>query len=751
MSLTLDIAHPKIYQDLFSWYDPAVYCQDFSLELLNKRRPPTFLVEHAALDVKDRETCAAIATREMIRGKTSVIITPTIARVKLKVHQILEQYEKRSGRKFSRYSGEGAFKFSFKGENNSGEIWILGEKAELPVSSCDYKFIIEAQRFDLYPQSSLSFTREIIFGQLAKRSHWFYRFVHEPYDAEKLSIAMPEIVEQWPQEVLEEDDPNFERLMLLKDTDMKLVLQNSRKFFTDRIFIRTDRKTEELSPRQQEFKRSQAGTPIVPLEVSRLQKKYNAAKRLAVMKGKKPWYILLKYRRGGFTTLEQAESYATAIQRPNSQVLTLADTTDKTKRIFRMVNIMAEHDPRKVQLISESKTELGFANGSLFFIGTAGGRSMARGDTLQRAHGSEVAFWSPGPNQTSDVNNTLAGIVGACQNGTIVLESTPNGRNHFYTAYKDARDGHSEFNAIFVRWFDDPLNIKYPGTYDPEEIRDTLTKEEADFMAKHNLTLAHIAFRREKQRVHGVLFDQEYPEDDEKCFLTSGICYFSLEVLMKLLDQCEEPIERTEVKGGYEKIWAYPEPGEEYVLGADTSEGIAGLDKSGIGVLNKRTGEHVYSSHGYFKPHELAHEIKRISMYYNRALCGVERNNHGHATVQKLVELEYGEPHFLGGPLFYCTVNNSGSGFEKHLETRAGWQTDKLTRPVMLQDLDSALKEGHLKTNDNDFLGECTTFCLQSNGKWEASSGAHDDTVIKMAIAWQMRNANISSVSLERI
>lgn len=750
MSLTIDISVPKLYQDLFSWYDPFTFSEIVDIEDFNlTRRAPLFLVEHAALDVKDKEVSASIAVREMVRGKTIVIVTPTIARVKVKVHQILEQYEKRSGRKFTRYSGEGAFKFSFKGEVNTGEIWILGAETELPISTADLKIIIEAQRFEGYPQAALDFDRELIFGQLAKRNHWFYRLCREESDSQQLKLKLPEILEQWPQAYdIKEDDLNFARMMLLEDNDVKLVVQNPRKFFSTRVFIRSDRPIEQLSKGQQKFAGTQSGTPIIPFQVSALQKRYNAAKRLALMQGKKPWYVLLKYRRGGFTTLEQAESYATVVQRPNSQVVTLADTADKTKRIFRMVKIMQEHDPKRTQLISESKTELGFENGSLFFIGTAGSKSFARGDTLQRAHGSEVAFWSPGPNQNNDVNETLAGIKGACQNGVIVLESTACGRNHYYTHYKEARDGLSEFTAIFLRWFDDPLNVKPPGTYLEEEILDTLSKEEADLMAKHNLTLGHIAFRREKMRIFGVLFHQEYPEDDEKCFLTSGTSYFELTKVMNMLENAIPPIEEKLIAGGYVKIWEHYIPGEEYVLGADTSEGIPGADKSGIAILHKHSGKHVASIHGYFKPHKLAELIVEWGTKYGRALAGVERNNHGHAVVQKLIELDYGDPHFDGGPLFYHTVNRSFSNEEAHLDRRAGWETNKLTRPVMLEDLSSAITEGHLKTNDTDFLGECTTFTLGTSGNWGASSGTHDDTVIKLAIAWQMRNTKKITTSL---
>jgi hypothetical protein len=118
---------------------------------------------------------------------------------------------------------------------------------------------------------------------------------------------------------------------------------------------------------------------------------------------------------------------------------------------------------------------------------------------------------------------------------------------------------------------------------------------------------------------------------------------------------------------------------------------------------------------------------------YNNAMVGIERENHGHAVLQRVVELKYRKPHFRGGPLFYYDRKQDVN------KSRPGWSTNGLTRPVMLEDLAEAIEQGDMGICDSDFVGECLSFRLQSNGKFEADAGAHDDTVIKWAIAWQMR------------
>jgi len=457
-------------------------------------------------------------------------------------------------------------------------------------------------------------------------------------------------------------------------------------------------------------------------------------KRLSVKQGKRPWFILLKYRRGGFTTLEQALSYMTVVSQPRSYAVTLAHTQNNTQRIFRIVSGLHQEDPKAMRLVSDSKQELEFSNGSLFFIGTAGGKGAFRGDTLQRVHGSEVAKWCPGPHQAELVDELASGFFGAASNGEIVLESTPNGREWFYQTYMEAKQGLNEFTPIFLPWFSDPINRLYD--FDADEIRDTLAADEKALTEKHGVDLGQLAWRREQKRIYKRYLIQEMPEDDTSCFLTSGVCFFDVELLLTLLEQMPEREAHGSWQhhaGGYEVRWKPPFAGRRYVVGVDTSEGLKDCDLNGIGVLDKETGEQVASLHGRFNPKLLAEHCVRICSDYNGALLGIERENHGHAVLQRVIEMKYSKPHFRGGPLYYYLKTENVS------KSRPGWTTSSLTRPVMLNGLADAIHEGAMTINDRDFVDELLSFRLQGNGKFEADGGAHDDTVMKWAIAWQMR------------
>jgi len=581
-------------------------------------------------------------------------------------------------------------------------------------------------------------SRLLLSGTLADRGHWFYELARNGECAVE-TVSLDDVLAAYPGLALDAEryDPTLApRRLRLEDVVPRPAPQKPfGRFAINRLRIKSDKPPSVLHPKQREIALSQPGvTPIVPFYVSALQRRYMAMKRLAVMKGRKPWYLLLKYRRGGFTTLEQGLSYRMCVTSARSEVATLAHHKDPTQRIFRIARLMAEQDPAGTKLIGDSKSALEFANGSSFFIGTAGGSGFARGDTLRRVHGSEIAKWCRGPRQETQVEDLLAGILGAASYGEVVLETTAAGREHFCRMYQEAKRGENEFTPLFLRWFDDPMNRALPGTYSEEELLDTLSAREKDLMERFGLDLAQIAFRREKVRVYKRLFPQEMPEDDETCFITSGVCWFDTDMLLTIAESLpEEEGTWSHLPGGYEVRWKEPEVGREYVAGCDTSEGLPGCDNSGLGVLDKRTGEQVAAIHGLFAPRVLAGHAVRVCRDYNDALLGVERENHGHAVIMRVMDLGYRKPHFRGGPLYYFDRRKDVK------KARAGWTTNAQTRPVMLEDLAEDIEEGGQIVHDKQFIEEALSFRLQPSGKFEADPGAKDDAVMKWAIAGQMR------------
>lgn len=696
MSVSADISLPKIYHPLIDLTDSTG-------------------VIHAPINCRVTEVFVALAVADALKGKSVVFVSRRYARIKSLLSSWLTSKVRR---------------------DVSIEVLPPGslDEIERPSSHVVYATDCHEIQTDLtrvYPTQRL-----VLAGLFADRNSWFYQYSQSTrclyLDADIIRKAFPDQASRG----LDESDPYYERLMSLVDADPEFHEESLDEFAPKRLKIKTDKPGFRLSSTQQEEARGQYGTPIVSFHLNSIQVEYIKAQKKAIEEGKKPWFILLKYRRGGFTTLEQGRSYQICATRPHSICLTLAHTLTATQRIFSIAGLMAQRDPAGLQINNEAKSHLEFLNGSSFFIGTAGAKGFARGDTLQRVHGSEVAKWcSDRKNQISVVNDLVAGLLGAASNGTVILESTPNGREWFCQQYEEAKAGLSEFTPIFIPWFKDPVNRL--DHYDADEIRDTITADELALIEKFHLDFAQIAFRREQKRVYKALFPQEMPEDDVSCFLTSGLCYFDVESLLNLLTEIksEVPLSSSHVPGGREIRWANPEPKVEYCMGVDCSEGLPGCDRSGVGIIRRDTGEQVLSLHGIFSPSVLAQHVIRLATEYNGALTGVEQENHGHAVLQKIRETgNHGRPHFRGGWLYYHTKRSDPKS------SKPGWTTTELTRPIMLSSLAEAIESRSMLVRDETMIHECLSFRKQTNGRFEADSGAYDDSVIKWAIAWQMRN-----------
>ena len=67
-----------------------------------------------------------------------------------------------------------------------------------------------------------------------------------------------------------------------------------------------------------------------------------------------------------------------------------------------------------------------------------------------------------------------------------------------------------------------------------------------------------------------------------------------------------------------------------------------------------------------------------------------------------------------------------------------GWDTNPQTRPQMLGDLKQAIDNKLIQLYDKTTIGELAKFIVNKKGRAEAAPNCHDDSVMSLAIAWQM-------------
>lgn len=256
--------------------------------------------------------------------------------------------------------------------------------------------------------------------------------------------------------------------------------------------------------------------------------------------------LILKARQLGISTVIQADSFVTAISQ-TTLTATLAHDDKTTQKLRRMAARFYDNfdiELRPARGLDNATTTTYPQTHSEVTIVPAGSGDAGRGGTYSRLHGSEVAFWK-------DPESIAAGIMqGVTQDGTIELESSPNGaQGWFYERCMEALDPatNSEWTLHFYPWWWDDTDYHLP--LEPDEDLAPYRDDELALIAKHGLTPEQIKFRRSKQLQLGRLFPQEYAEDPVACFLTSGAGVFG-DISAALYTPEETPIAGHHYVGG---------------------------------------------------------------------------------------------------------------------------------------------------------------------------------------------------------
>lgn len=428
--------------------------------------------------------------------------------------------------------------------------------------------------------------------------------------------------------------------------------------------------------------------------------------------------IVLKARQLGFSTLIQGTGYSLLRSQENYRCVTISHQGDATERLYDKSVTFLAHDIARPPMKRNRTGAMEFADThSSHYIGTAGSKTFGRGDTLHYIHASEVAFWD-------DPETLMTGLLEALtMDGFVFAESTPNGiGGYFYRLWQEAPQ--NGWLPLFYPWW-------WEGAYrlsvaDPDEIL-PYREDEKYLVERYGLTIEQIAWRRDKILTLKHLFLQEYPEDPETCFLSSGLPYFDSMVLRDIeRNTIKEPLR--EDRGL--RVWQEPVPGRDYVVGSDVSEGLTGGDYSVSIVLDASSGEQVAKLRGLWPIDHFATLTADLAHSYNSALLAVERNNHGHAALNVLLN-QVGYEN-----LYRHEEYNARMG---EISRKWGWPTTTTSKPVLLADLDAGVTDGTIVVRDAQTLSEMRTMHWDGKGGVAAVSGCHDDDVMALGIANQAR------------
>lgn len=177
-------------------------------------------------------------------------------------------------------------------------------------------------------------------------------------------------------------------------------------------------------------------------------------------------------------------------------------------------------------------------------------------------------------------------------------------------------------------------------------------------------------------------------------------------------------------------IFQEPLPNHVYVIGADPAEGLEHGDAAAACVIDADTGLLVATFYDKTDPDLFGEQLAVLGYYYNKALIGVEINNHGHVTVLALRKLGY--------PRLFRrrTIGNVTQGFAPQF----GWHTNKVSKPKMIEDLGAAIRDRTIDIRCDKTLAELRTYVREytQNGGVKLHGSPYDDRTMSLAIAWQM-------------
>lgn len=358
----------------------------------------------------------------------------------------------------------------------------------------------------------------------------------------------------------------------------------------------------------------------------------------------------------------------------------------------------------------------------------AAAAKKGRAGTVNRLHVSEAAFYE----HAAETFNALMESV-PMTGSEVVIESTAHGaQGFFYEQWQKAQRGESAYKPHFFEWWKHP---DYRMALDEGEVFSPQTELETTLIDK-GVPPECLKWYRAKLAEKGgdeQRMAQEYPSDPYTCFLVSGRGFFDAPTLAQQLRQVVKPILAVNYRtaGARDpvvnnttipavRIWYRAREGFHYVVALDTSEGSGGDHGAGI-VLERRTGRHMGTIWGQFKPWELARVAVGVAnKYYPGALIAVERNNHGGTTLRA-----------LDSELSYKWI------FED-VDEKPGWLTGTASRAHALDTLEEAHRSKHFTTGDEFVLSEMRDFVIGPTGKAEARKGKHDDLVLATAICWDV-------------
>lgn len=553
------------------------------------------------------------------------------------------------------------------------------------------------------------------------------------------------------------------------------------------------------------IKRKGGGTDVL-FRLNRPQRKL--IKRLEKMRkaGKPIRLILLKARQwGGSTAIQIYMAWLQLVHEVGLNSLIIAHQgtgSDEIKDMFdRMIKsypVEMLHELGDAYAPNEPKMVGVGKSGNIFRvpqrnckikIGTAERPNSCRGGDYNLVHLSEVALWkeTDGKKPEDIVRSACSGIL-LRPYTLIVYESTPNGvGNFFHKEYLAAKKGLSQFEAMFVAWFEiEQYELPFENEAEKYEFAKKLFANRRNEEIKSDreepgtylwrlwekgATLEAIHWyvsERSKYTNHGDMAS-EYPSDDIEAFTYSGRKVFSSEDVEQFRPACRAPRWIGEIYGSADEgekaieglrfkkeadgrlfMWHDVERSDteevtdRYLVVVDVCKGhTKNADFADILVIDRlfmMDGEPPVVAaewHGHIDMDKLAWKATQVAAYYNNALLVIESNTLETNNTKGEAEYILTLIHEVYGRQLYAR-KQSAEDIRQGLPKKYGYHTNPLTKKVVIYNLKVVIRERLYIEREEACLDEYLTYVETENNVFEAMEGYHDDRLMTRAIGMQV-------------
>lgn len=419
------------------------------------------------------------------------------------------------------------------------------------------------------------------------------------------------------------------------------------------------------------------------------------------------------------------------------------------------------------------------------YVGTIKEPDGIRGFATSGAHYSEVGVWDDTPERRpGDLIRSIAGGIPVMPYTMQVMESTPKGAgNFFHETWRNAKEGHSNFNAVFIPWYYIPHDTLPIDDY--EEFVEWLYEGRNDEhpqgkwkdSGKHywwlwtlGASLEGINWYRYKRLSYNdyALMASEAPSDDIEAFQFSGTKVFDFREVDAMRATCKEPMAEGELvsdggKGkdvlknirfikkrqGALKIWEFPDKdahiSNRYLTVVDVGGRSNKADWSVIRVFDRFMmtlggKPELVAQMRYHTDHDLlAYDAIRIAEYYNHSLLVFESNTF--ETKDKERDTDGNMIEYILDTIATLYSNlyarkQSAEQIEKGEPKRWGFHTNTGTKPALIANLQECIRDQLYVERWNPCLDEMAMYQKNDKGQFSAPAGEgnHDDMLMATAI-----------------